>query len=95
MVRVLRSQFVGENEDDLERFLRDFDPHISLAYAESFADETATQCADIKKSIEISVESLSLSSAFQFVVLMDTREPESEVTQQVKFWKACPIRMAI
>ena len=79
LVKLLRSQFVGESEDDLNTFMDSFDPHVSLAYAESF---TQTPNHDLDHLLNLDF------SAFKFIVLMDCRA-------QVSGWKACPIRVAL
>lgn len=84
---------MGENQDDLEAFMQSFDPHISLAYSESFSKSFVE--VDLQKKIETALGSLDLTDAFQFIVLMNTNATENEITQQVKSWKACPIRMAM
>lgn len=73
--------------------MNDFDPHISLAYAEAF---TAVEKSLIRKELKSIVESLDLSVAFQYIVLMDTRSKAATASvDKALSWKACPIRLAL
>lgn len=94
IVRTLRSQFVGESQDALDEFVANFDPHISLAYGDGFSDNPES-LKTLKETIEKFASSLKLS-AFQFIVLMDTRANPSKAPQEVvSDWKASPIRLAM
>lgn len=73
--------------------MRNFDPHISLAYAQGFSDKHTDQ---LKSELEQFATSLDLKEAFQYIVLMDTRSKSStKIVNNVLEWKACPIRLAM
>lgn len=73
--------------------MESFDPHISLAYAEAFTGKSKDQW---KTELDQFTKSLDLKSAFQFIVLMDTRiKSSSKTVEKVMEWKACPIRLAL
>lgn len=95
LVSTLRAQFVGESQNALDDFMTNFDPHISLAYADAFvADKGVLE--DLQSSLNTFAKNLDLSQSFQFIVLMDTRSRSTTNSQEVvREWKACPIRLSL
>ena len=90
LVRTLRSQFVGESDAHLDDFMENFDPHISLAYAEGFA---TTNLEELTLSLTTFAKTLDLTS-FQYIVLMDCRSTNIN-RNTVSSWKASPIKLAL
>lgn len=74
-----------------------FDPHISLAYAEGFnPDLSDADKLRLQKELAEFAQGLELNQHFAFIVLMDTRTKESTKSfDSVKEWKSCPIRLAL
>lgn len=89
-VEVFRRRFVAESDEETVKFLAEFDPHMSLAYARSF-DEAQRQAITDKVHSLLEHVPQDLSDVMTHVKLMDTRSPpgrEFEI-DTAKSWTPC------
>ncbi|ORY81374.1 cyclic phosphodiesterase-like protein-domain-containing protein [Protomyces lactucae-debilis] len=89
-VQCMRKAAVSESDAQLKDFMAAFEPHLSLAYASAFKDESQARRLLQDARIEEQLSQLDLAKELCQVVLMDTRSCDGPPSTTIPdSWFAC------